>query len=62
MRRVIELTGDYEKFIEGQSTEFAWPKLDENAASGLCYTSGTTGNPKGALYRCSSAAPPSPRR
>ncbi len=31
-------------------TEYVWPELDENTAAGLCYTSGTTGNPKGALY------------
>uniref|UniRef100_UPI003513F7B1 AMP-binding protein n=1 Tax=Limnobacter sp. TaxID=2003368 RepID=UPI003513F7B1 len=41
---------NYEAFIQGASTEFNWPELDENLASGLCYTSGTTGNPKGALY------------
>lgn len=40
----------YEEFL-GQSDEgFAWPKLDENTACGLCYTSGTTGNPKGVVY------------
>ena len=33
-----------------QSAEFDWPELDENTASSLCYTSGTTGNPKGVLY------------
>ncbi|MEH6584835.1 MAG: long-chain-fatty-acid--CoA ligase [Halioglobus sp.] len=41
---------DYESFIAGQSEEYHWPELDENAASALCYTSGTTGNPKGVLY------------
>lgn len=40
----------YEGLLEGQSTTYDWPDLDENTASGLCYTSGTTGNPKGALY------------
>lgn len=40
----------YEAFIDGYSTEFNWPDLDENTASSLCYTSGTTGNPKGILY------------
>ena len=40
----------YEDLIEAQSAEFAWPVFDENTASSLCYTSGTTGNPKGALY------------
>lgn len=40
----------YESFIEGHSSSFDWPELDENAASALCYTSGTTGDPKGVLY------------
>lgn len=40
----------YEDFIAGYPTEFTWPVLDENAASALCYTSGTTGDPKGVLY------------
>jgi 3-(methylthio)propionyl---CoA ligase len=40
----------YEDLIEAHSPDFAWPSFDENTASSLCYTSGTTGNPKGALY------------
>jgi len=40
----------YEELLEGQATAYDWPLVDENAAAGLCYTSGTTGNPKGALY------------
>ncbi len=40
----------YEEFIEKESDEFHWPELDERTASSLCYTSGTTGNPKGVLY------------
>ena len=40
----------YEELLEGQSSTFEWPELDENAACSLCYTSGTTGNPKGVLY------------
>ena len=41
---------DYEAFIDGQPTDYDWPTLDENAPLGLCYTSGTTGNPKGVEY------------
>ena len=40
----------YEELLASGSTAYAWPLLDENSAVGLCYTSGTTGNPKGALY------------
>ena len=40
----------YEELIEAQPDGFEWPALDENTASSLCYTSGTTGNPKGVLY------------
>ncbi len=41
---------DYESFIEPHSADFDWPDFDENTASSLCYTSGTSGNPKGVLY------------
>jgi 3-(methylthio)propionyl---CoA ligase len=41
---------DYETFIAGQPDVFDWPDLDERTACSLCYTSGTTGNPKGVLY------------
>ncbi len=41
---------DYEDFIAGQSTHYDWPLIDENSPLGLCYTSGTTGNPKGVEY------------
>jgi len=40
----------YEELIDAQDGHFQWPQFDENSASSLCYTSGTTGNPKGALY------------
>ena len=40
----------YEAWIAHQSANYTWPQFDENSASSLCYTSGTTGNPKGALY------------
>lgn len=40
----------YEELLEAASPDYEWPNFDENAASSLCYTSGTTGNPKGVLY------------
>jgi len=40
----------YEAWIGAQSETYSWPVFDENMASSLCYTSGTTGNPKGVLY------------
>ena len=40
----------YETLIKDQPTRYDWPEFDENQASSLCYTSGTTGNPKGVLY------------
>ncbi|MGW8462498.1 3-(methylthio)propionyl-CoA ligase [Pseudomonas sp. CLCA07] len=40
----------YEDLIETHTDDFVWPTFDENSASSLCYTSGTTGNPKGVLY------------
>ena len=40
----------YDELIAAQTAEYEWPEFDEMTASSLCYTSGTTGNPKGALY------------
>lgn len=40
----------YEELLASVSPEYAWPDLDENSACAMCYTSGTTGNPKGVLY------------
>ena len=40
----------YEAWIAAQSGNYNWPSFDENTASSMCYTSGTTGNPKAALY------------
>jgi fatty-acyl-CoA synthase len=40
----------YESWIDQEPTTYSWPELDENLASSMCYTSGTTGNPKAALY------------
>ena len=40
----------YETLIGAESPDYVWPELDERSASALCYTSGTTGDPKGVLY------------
>ncbi|CUA81798.1 MULTISPECIES: 3-(methylthio)propionyl-CoA ligase [Gulbenkiania] len=40
----------YEDLVNSHSDRYAWPEFDEETASSLCYTSGTTGNPKGVLY------------
>jgi fatty-acyl-CoA synthase len=40
----------YEEWIAEADGDFAWKRFDENTAAGMCYTSGTTGNPKGVLY------------
>jgi fatty-acyl-CoA synthase len=48
--RVIELGDEYEALLAAQPESFDYPELDDRSAAGLCYTSGTTGNPKGVLY------------
>ena len=40
----------YEDMIEAEDGQYTWPTFDENTAASICYTSGTTGNPKGAVY------------
>jgi fatty-acyl-CoA synthase len=40
----------YEEWLKEADGDFAWKSFDENTAAGMCYTSGTTGNPKGVLY------------
>ena len=40
----------YEAFIAGKGEDYVYPEIDENAACGMCYTSGTTGRPKGVVY------------
>lgn len=41
---------EYEELIAGKPTAYDWPELDERAAAAMCYTSGTTGDPKGVVY------------
>ncbi len=40
----------YEDLVQAQAGDYTWPDFDENTASSICYTSGTTGDPKGAVY------------
>ena len=40
----------YEELVDAEDGVYRWPEFDENTASSICYTSGTTGNPKGAVY------------
>jgi fatty-acyl-CoA synthase len=54
VRAALGATGlavhDYRTLLDAESDDFAWPQLDETAAVAMCYTSGTTGNPKGVVY------------
>ena len=43
-------TLSYEELLAAEEPGFSWPELDERSAAGMCYTSGTTGNPKGVVY------------
>jgi len=50
VERRIVLGDEYEELLAAQEPRFDYPELDERSAAGLCYTSGTTGNPKGVMY------------
>ncbi|MET7595065.1 long-chain fatty acid--CoA ligase [Streptomyces sp. NPDC005481] len=41
---------EYEELLAGKPTDYDWPELDERTAAAMCYTSGTTGDPKGVVY------------
>ena len=43
-------TLSYERLLAAEQPGFEWPDLDERSAAAMCYTSGTTGNPKGVVY------------
>lgn len=51
-RPAVDLPGlqCFDELVAAQGTDYVWPEFDERTASSLCYTSGTTGNPKGVLY------------
>jgi fatty-acyl-CoA synthase len=50
VRHWVALADPYEELLAKETDEYEWPSFDERTAACLCYTSGTTGNPKGALY------------
>ena len=51
VKAFIALNEEYEKLLAKEGDDYQWPSFDERSAACLCYTSGTTGNPKGVLYQ-----------
>jgi 3-(methylthio)propionyl---CoA ligase len=51
VKKFIPLNDEYETLLAAESDDFEWPEMDERTAACLCYSSGTTGNPKGVLYQ-----------
>jgi fatty-acyl-CoA synthase len=49
-RDLLGATLDYDELVGAEEPGFSWPELDERSAAAMCYTSGTTGNPKGVVY------------
>jgi 3-(methylthio)propionyl---CoA ligase len=49
-KSILKNVISYEAFIGNESNDYEWPEFDERSASALCYTSGTTGDPKGVLF------------
>ena len=50
VKHVITTGSAYEQFIASESSGFDWPEIDERSAASMCYTTGTTGDPKGVVY------------
>jgi len=50
VRRVVVMNDDYESLLAAEEPRIEWPQLDERTAAAMCYTSGTTGHPKGVVY------------
>lgn len=50
VRSIVVMDDEYESLLDAMPERYDWPQIDENTASAMCYTSGTTGSPKGVVY------------